>query len=82
MQPREVNQPEHFGFAFAPAYRVLARAFGITPESAWVDVGSGALEARFGVPLLDFTAPEESRIRNVRDLVTFVRARLDGKATR
>jgi len=48
VQPREVNQPEHFGFAFAPAYRVLARAFGITPESAWVDVGSGALEARFG----------------------------------
>jgi len=36
-----------------------------------------ALEARFGVPMLDFTNEDETRIRNVRDLVTFVRSRLD-----
>jgi hypothetical protein len=37
-----------FGFAFAPAYRPLARAFGIHPETAWVEVGDETLDARFG----------------------------------
>ena len=40
---------ERFGFAFAPAYRLSARAFGISPATAWVDVGGGALAARFGL---------------------------------
>ena len=40
---------ERFGFAFAPAYRLSAAAFGITPATAWVEVGRSALEARFGL---------------------------------
>jgi hypothetical protein len=39
---------ERFRFAFAPAYRLSGRAFGITPRTAWVEVGDGAFEARFG----------------------------------
>ncbi len=39
---------ERFGFAFAGAYRVSARAFGVTPATAWVDVGDEALDVRFG----------------------------------
>jgi hypothetical protein len=39
---------ERFGFAFAPAYRLWAGAFGITPATAWVDVGDEALDVRFG----------------------------------
>ena len=36
-----------------------------------------ALEARFGVPMLDFTKEDETPVRNVRELVVFVRSRLD-----
>jgi hypothetical protein len=43
-----VSDVERFGFAFSRAYRVSARAFGITPATAWVDVGDGALDVRFG----------------------------------
>jgi hypothetical protein len=43
-----VSSVERFGFAFARSYRVPARAFGITPATAWVDVGDDALEVRFG----------------------------------
>jgi hypothetical protein len=43
-----VSDPERFEFAFAPAYRAPALAFGIRPETAWVEVGEEALEARFG----------------------------------
>jgi hypothetical protein len=39
---------ERFDFAFAPAYRAPARAFGVTPASAWVEVGDEKFEARFG----------------------------------
>lgn len=39
---------ERFGFAFARSYRASGRAFGITPGTAWVDVGDRALEVRFG----------------------------------
>ena len=39
---------ERFGFAFARSYRAPARAFGITPATAWVEVGDGALDVRFG----------------------------------
>jgi hypothetical protein len=43
-----VSDIERFGFAFAPAYRLSARAFGIRPATAWVDVGDSELDARFG----------------------------------
>lgn len=43
-----VSDVERFDFAFAPAYRWPALAFGIRPETAWVDVGDGELRARFG----------------------------------
>jgi hypothetical protein len=43
-----VSHTKRFGFAFAPAYRLLARAFGIGPATAWVDVGNRTLAARFG----------------------------------
>jgi hypothetical protein len=43
-----VSYIERFGFAFAPAYRFAGLAFGITPATAWVDVGDSSLEARFG----------------------------------
>ncbi len=39
---------EWFPFRFDPAYRRVARLFGITPERAWVDVGDEELEARYG----------------------------------
>ena len=39
---------ERFDFAFDPTYRRLSRPFGVTPQSAWVEVGSGLLKARFG----------------------------------
>jgi hypothetical protein len=39
---------ERFAFDFARAYRLSARAFGIRPATAWVDVGNGALAVRFG----------------------------------
>jgi len=37
-----------FPFRFDPAYRRLARLFGVIPERAWVDVGEEELEARYG----------------------------------
>ena len=37
-----------FLFLFDPAYRRLARVFGVTPERAWVDLGEEKLEARYG----------------------------------
>jgi len=39
---------ERFDFSFAPEYRVTARVFGIRPATAWVDVSTERLEARFG----------------------------------
>ncbi len=39
---------ERFTFRFADAYRRPARLFGITPETAWVDVGADTLRAHFG----------------------------------
>jgi hypothetical protein len=37
-----------FPFRFDPAYRRLARLFGVTPERAGVDLGDEELEARYG----------------------------------
>lgn len=39
---------DRFDFAFEPAYRLTARAFGIGPATAWVEVGDDTLDARFG----------------------------------
>jgi hypothetical protein len=54
---------ERFSFAFDPTYRRLGRPFGVTPESAWVEVGGGLLKARFGpwrvtTPLTNVTGAE------------------------
>ncbi|MGH2720191.1 MAG: hypothetical protein ACRDJO_01135 [Actinomycetota bacterium] len=35
-------------FEFAPRYRRILRLLGITEETAWVDLSSGVLRARFG----------------------------------
>ena len=43
-----MTSPQRFTFRFAGAYRRPARLFGITPESAWVDVGEDTLRAHFG----------------------------------
>jgi hypothetical protein len=43
-----LSDVERFDFAFAPEYRFLARAFGIGPATAWVDLGAEMLDARFG----------------------------------
>jgi len=40
---------ERFAFRFARPYRLAARAFAITPGSAFVDVGDGELDAHFGL---------------------------------
>jgi hypothetical protein len=52
-----------FPFAFDPTYRRLGRPFGVTPESAWVEVGDGRLDAHFGrwrvtTPLTNVTGAE------------------------
>lgn len=52
-----------FPFRFDPAYRRLARLFGVTPERAWVELGGGQLEARYGpwrvrTPLSNVAAAE------------------------
>lgn len=38
-----------FGFAFAPAYRIPALAFGVAPATAWVEVDGEDLRVRFGL---------------------------------
>jgi hypothetical protein len=43
-----LTSTRRFEFAFAPAYRPLARGFVVTPGTAWVEVGDEALDARFG----------------------------------
>ena len=52
-----------FDFAFAPAYRRLARPLRVTPETAWVEVGDEDFEAHFG--------PWRVRtpLTNIRDVV-------------
>ncbi len=43
-----MSSVERFGFAFARSYRAPARAFGITPATAWVNLGNDTLEVHFG----------------------------------
>jgi hypothetical protein len=39
---------QRFQFDFDPRYQRAARAFGITPDNAFVEVGDGRLNARYG----------------------------------
>ena len=39
---------QRFDFRFAPAYRLAARPFGITPERAWVQIDDEHLLATYG----------------------------------
>lgn len=43
-----MNAVDRFQFAFGRAYRLPGRAFGISPATAWVEVGDDTLGARFG----------------------------------
>lgn len=43
-----MDDAERFEFSFAPIYRFLARAFGVTPSTACVEVGDERIDARFG----------------------------------
>jgi hypothetical protein len=40
--------PERFEFAFARAYRIASRPFGIKPSNTWLEVGEQSLDVRFG----------------------------------
>jgi hypothetical protein len=40
--------PQRFQFAFTPRYQLAALPFGITPATAWIDVGLRDFKARFG----------------------------------
>jgi hypothetical protein len=43
-----MGSQRRFPFAFDPRYERAARPFGVTPDRAWVDVGDGWLDARYG----------------------------------
>ena len=54
-----------FDFDFAPAYRLAAFPFGVTPGRSWVEVDADELRIRFGpwrtrVPLADIEAVQRS----------------------
>lgn len=46
--PSSDDGARRFRFRFDPAYRVAARPFGVTPDTAWVEVDEERLEARYG----------------------------------
>ena len=50
-----------FDFRFAPAYRLAARPFGITPERAWVEIDDEHLLANYGPWRLRTTLANISR---------------------
>ncbi len=41
--------PIRHEFSFATAYRLAALPFGITPRTAWVEIGPGGLRVHFGL---------------------------------
>jgi hypothetical protein len=43
-----VSPPQRFEFAFAPEYRRLARVFGVTPATAWIELSEHEFSARYG----------------------------------
>jgi hypothetical protein len=57
-----VSDTVRFGFAFAPIYRLAASPFGVTPATAWVEVGDSTLNARFGLWRVS------TRLANVSDV--------------
>jgi hypothetical protein len=62
LQPAE-SDVVRFAFHFAEPYRVAARPFGITPETAYVQVGERTVRARYGrwlvqTPLTNVTGVE------------------------
>ncbi len=44
-----MSRSEMFPFAFAPAYRLAALPFGITPRTTWVHVTEHELHVRYGL---------------------------------
>lgn len=65
MSDASADTPTRFGFEFDPAYRIAALPFGITPNRAWVEVGTNHLEGCFGfwrmsTPLSNVVATEVS----------------------
>ena len=53
---------QRFDFRFAPAYRLAARPFGITPERAWVQIDDQHLLAHYGPWRLRTTLANISRV--------------------
>jgi hypothetical protein len=53
---------QRFDFRFAPAYRLAARPFGITPERAWVQIDDEHLIAKYGPWRLRTTLANVSRV--------------------
>ena len=47
-RPGTLVEVTRFDFEFAPAYRLPALAFGITPRTAWVEVDETELRVRYG----------------------------------
>lgn len=43
-----MGSADRFAFSFAPTYRLLARVFGISPSTAWVEISDEKLDVRFG----------------------------------
>jgi len=48
MEDRAGQKPIRHPFAFAPSYRLPAVLFGITPRTAWLDIGPAGLQVRYG----------------------------------
>lgn len=48
LELRNLRPVERFDFRFAPAYRLAARPFGITPKRAWVQIDDEHLLASYG----------------------------------
>jgi hypothetical protein len=59
---RNVRTVQRFDFHFAPAYRLAARPFGITPERAWVQIDDEHLIADYGPWRLRTTRANISRV--------------------
>jgi hypothetical protein len=53
---------QRFDFRFAPAYRLAARPFGITPQRAWVQIDDEHLLANYGPWRLRTTLANISRV--------------------
>ncbi len=45
----EPGVPVRHEFAFATSYRLAGLAFGITPRTAWVEIGPAGLQVRYGL---------------------------------